>query len=80
MYRVQQILAGGAQTVDEDLFASNLADREESDLRSRIGDALGSLAGGDVELVPLKNEVWLALAALAIPLLLFEWFWFHRRV
>ena len=29
--------------------------------------------------VDLQKEVWGALAALVLPLLLFEWFWFHRR-
>lgn len=80
IYRVQQVVAGGGQTVDDDLFAVNLADRAESDLRARIGSALGSavIAGGDLTL--LRKEGWMLLAALALPLLLFEWLWFHRRV
>ena len=27
----------------------------------------------------LQREFWGVLAALVLPLLLFEWFWFHRR-
>src|SRR5262249_22745552 len=36
LYHVQQIVAGGQQTVEDDLFAANLADREESDIRPRL--------------------------------------------
>ncbi len=79
LYRVQQIVSGGTQTVDEDLFAANLADREESDVRPRLQELVGSAveAGG---LAPLQRELWLPLVALALPLLLVEWFWFHRRL
>jgi hypothetical protein len=79
LYRVQQIVAGGQQTVEDDLFAANLADREESDIRPRLSGLAGT---GAVEagLTVLQKEFWGVLAALALPLLLFEWFWFHRRV
>ena len=33
----------------------------------------------DAGLTLLQKEFWGLLAALALPLLLFEWFWFHRR-
>ena len=36
LYRVQQLVANGQQTVEDDLFAANLADREESDIRPRL--------------------------------------------
>ncbi len=78
LYRVQQIVADGEQTVDEDMFAANLASREESDIRPRL-TGLDSVTGQPGEMVSIQHEVWLALAALALPLLLFEWFWFHRR-
>jgi von Willebrand factor type A domain/Aerotolerance regulator N-terminal len=79
LYRVQQIVPGGQQTVEDDLFAANLADREESDIRPRLSGLAGpSLA--EAGLTVLQKEFWGVLAALALPLLLFEWFWFHRRV
>jgi hypothetical protein len=28
----------------------------------------------------LQREFWGVLAAIVLPLLLFEWFWFHKRV
>ena len=36
LYRVQQLVANGQQTVEDDLFAANLADRDESDIRPRL--------------------------------------------
>ncbi len=79
VYRVQQIVPGGGQTVEEDLFAANLANREESDVRPRL-QGLANSAMATAELAPLQRELWALLAALALPLLLFEWFWFHRKV
>ncbi len=79
LYRVQQIVAGGQQTVEDDLFAANLADRDESDIRPRLSGLAGEGAF-DAGLTLLQKEFWGILAALALPLLLFEWFWFHRRV
>jgi hypothetical protein len=78
LYRVQQIVSGGQQTVEDDLFAANLADRDESDIRPRLSGLVSSSSpeGG---LTTLQKEFWALLAALALPLLLFEWFWFHRR-
>lgn len=79
LYRVQQILAGGGQTVDEDLFAASLVDREESDVRPRL-QGLASPGGSQRELAPFQRELWVPLVALALALVLVEWFWFHRRV
>jgi hypothetical protein len=79
LYRVQQLVAGGEQTLDEDLFAANLADRDESDVRPRA-EGLANAAAPTSEWTTLRKELWGLLAALALPLLLFEWFWFHRRV
>jgi hypothetical protein len=79
LYRVQQLTQGGQQTVDEDLFAANLTDRDESDIRARLSGLASSAApaGG---LATLQKEFWGIIAALVLPLLLVEWFWFHRRV
>jgi hypothetical protein len=79
LYRVQQIIQGGQQTVDDDLFAANLANPDESNIRPRLSGLSnpGPIDGG---LTTLQKEIWGVLAALVLPLLLFEWFWFHRRV
>src|SRR5579859_6948534 len=79
LYHVQQIVPGGQQTVDDDLFAANLANSSASDIRPRLAglDNPGPLDAG---LTILQKELWAILAAIVLPLLLFEWFWFHRRV
>src|SRR5260221_13866898 len=79
LYRVQQIVQGGQQTVDDDLFAANLANPDESDLRPRLS-GLSNPGPLDAGLTMLHKEIWGVLAALILPLLMFEWFWFHRRV
>ena len=79
LYRVQQIVQGGQQTVDDDLFAANLANRDESDIRPRLS-GLSNPGLLDAGLTILQKELWAILAAIVLPLLLFEWFWFHRRV
>jgi hypothetical protein len=78
LYRVQQIVQGGQQTVDDDLFAANLADADESDIRPRLS-GLANNGLIDAGVTMLQKEFWGLLAALVLPLLLFEWFWFHRR-
>jgi len=78
LYRVQQILQQGQQTVDDDLFAANLANPDESDLRPRL-TGLNNPGPVEAGIAVLQKEFWGLLAALVLPLLLFEWFWFHRR-
>lgn len=78
LYRVSQIVQQGQQTVDDDLFAANLANPDESDIRPRLS-GLSSSTPLDAGLTILQREFWGVLAALVLPLLLFEWFWFHRR-
>jgi hypothetical protein len=78
LYRVQQIVQGGAQTVDDDLFAANLANPDASDIRPRL-TGLDNPGAVDAGLAVLQKEFWGILAALVLPLLMFEWFWFHRR-
>ena len=78
LYRVQQIVQGGQQTVDDDLFAANLANPDESNIRPRLS-GLANPGSIDAGLAILQREFWGILAALVLPLLLFEWFWFHRR-
>jgi Ca-activated chloride channel family protein len=79
LYHVQQIVQGGQQTVDDDLFAANLSNPDESDIRPRL-TGLSNPGPLDAGLATLQREFWGLLAAIVLPLLLFEWFWFHRRV
>ena len=79
LYRVQQLVQGGQQTVDDDLFAANLANPAASDIRPRL-TGLSNPGLLDAGLTILQRELWAILAAILLPLLLFEWFWFHRRV
>ncbi|MBV9174534.1 MAG: VWA domain-containing protein [Chloroflexi bacterium] len=79
LYRVQQIVQGGQQTMDDDLFAANLTDRDESDIRPRLTGLSNSPPAEDAGLTPLQKEFWAALAALVLPLLFVEWWWFHRK-
>ncbi len=78
LYHVQQIVQGGQQTVDEDLFAANLSSPDESDIRPRLS-GLNNPGPLDAGVATLQKEFWGLLAALVLPLLLFEWYWFHRR-
>ncbi|MBV9893315.1 MAG: VWA domain-containing protein [Chloroflexi bacterium] len=78
LYRVQQIVQQGQQTVDDDLFAANLSNPDESDLRPRL-TGLNNPGPVEAGVAVLQKEFWGLLAALVLPLLLFEWFWFHRR-
>ncbi len=78
LYRVSQLVQQGQQTVDDDLFAANLANPDESDIRPRLS-GLSNPGPLDAGLTLLQREFWGVLAALVLPLLLFEWFWFHRR-
>ena len=78
LYRVQQIVQNGQQTVDDDLFAANLSNPAESDLRPRL-TGLNNPGPLEAGVAVLQKEFWGLLAALVLPLLLFEWFWFHRR-
>ena len=74
--------AGVGHTLSEQLqaaLAANLADPQESDIRARL-TGLASNGPTDAGLTTLQKEFWGVLAALVLPLLLFEWFWFHRRV
>lgn len=78
LYRVQQLVQNGQQTVDDDVFAANLSNPDESDLRPRL-TGLNNPGPIEAGMAVLQKEFWGLLAALVLPLLLFEWFWFHRR-
>jgi hypothetical protein len=78
LYRVQQIVQNGQQTVEDDLFSANLSNPDESDLRPRL-TGLNNPGPIEAGVAVLQKEFWGLLAAIVLPLLLFEWFWFHRR-
>jgi hypothetical protein len=68
--------------IGQEIFAVNPSNERESDVRPRPL----SLAGGQVIGAPLagalvwvQREFWQFLVPPALALLLFEWWWFHRR-
>ncbi len=78
LYRVAQWTAG--KEVAAEHFAVNLLDESESDIRPRT--SLFMSIGKTVEetgLVIVRREVWMWLAALGVAVLVFEWWWYHRR-
>ncbi|MBV9897484.1 MAG: BatA and WFA domain-containing protein [Chloroflexi bacterium] len=78
LYSVQQFAAEGQQIPGDDFFAVNLSSPEESDLRPRL-TGLANPGEPDAGSTMLRKEYWGVLSAALLPLLLFEWFWFHRR-
>jgi Ca-activated chloride channel family protein len=80
LYLVSQRAAG--QTLLEQPFAINASNEQESDTRPRpvvLGDGRALTAGAPAALVPVNREFWLYLIPPVLGLLLFEWFWFHRK-
>jgi hypothetical protein len=65
---------------NEVTFAANLTDAQESDLTPQGELPLGKYARVEANLsVRADREVWRWLAAAGLCVLLFEWWWFHRR-
>ena len=78
LYSVSQRAAG--QPLLEDLFAINVTDQQESDIRPRtlsLGD--GRAMANRPDSAPANREIWLWLIPPVLGLMLFEWYWFHRR-
>ncbi len=71
----------GSQSVAVQQFAVNLFDPAESDLRprARLADRDSAIEVSSTQKVPVVHEYAPWLLLLAIPLLLGEWWWFHRR-
>lgn len=71
----------GSQAVATHRFAVNLFSASESDPRPRAGlsdhSAPAAASPGRLQLMTREYAPWLLL--LAIPLLVGEWWWFHRR-
>jgi hypothetical protein len=65
---------------NEVTFAVNLTDAAESDITPRDELPLGKYARVEASLsVKADREVWRWLAAAGLCVLMFEWWWFHRR-
>jgi Ca-activated chloride channel family protein len=80
LYTVSQRAAG--QAIFEEPFAISATDERESDIRPRavsFGGGRAAGAAGPLDLVPVNREFWSWLIVPALGVLLFEWFWFHRR-
>ncbi|MGH2460316.1 MAG: vWA domain-containing protein [Chloroflexota bacterium] len=71
----------GSQSVDVERFAVNLFDPAESDLRPRadLVDRAAPVASSSIRETPVVHEYAWFLLLLAVPLMLGEWWWFHRR-
>jgi Ca-activated chloride channel homolog len=80
LYTVLQRSAG--QTLLEEPFSINASDERESDVRPKpvaLGSGRTLEANPTPELVPVNREIWMWLVPPVLALLLFEWFWFHRK-
>lgn len=71
----------GSQSVDVQRFAVNLFDPTESDLRPRANlvDRVSPSGSSPGEKTPVVHEYAWYLLLLAVPLMVGEWWWFHRR-
>jgi Ca-activated chloride channel family protein len=80
LYTVLQRAAG--QILLEEPFSINASDERESDVRPKpiaLGSGRTLQANAAPELVPVNREIWMWLVPPVLALLLFEWFWFHRK-
>ncbi|MFN8635969.1 MAG: VWA domain-containing protein [Chloroflexota bacterium] len=80
LYTVLQRAAG--QTLLEEPFSINASDEKESDVRPKpvaLGSGRTLQSNAPPELVPVNREIWMWLVPPVLGLLLFEWYWFHRR-
>lgn len=73
---VYQLHAG----TNEVVFAANLLDGAESNIRPRDELKFGEYAVVKATATKRTNmELWRTLAAIGLAVLLFEWWWYHRR-
>jgi Ca-activated chloride channel homolog len=79
LYHVTEV--AGSKAVATQQFAVNLFDPVESDLRPRanLADHDSARPVQPVARAPTTNELAPWLLALIVPLMLGEWWWFHRR-
>lgn len=78
IYEVQE---PETNSIDQ-LFAVNLMDRQESNLRVRDSLDIGfeKVSGTVSDYKPVRKEYWPWLVGLALVILLFEWYVYNRRV
>ena len=78
LYTVLQRAAG--QTLLEELLDQRL-DERESDVRPKPIRRGSAHAPGRTphRPVPMNREIWMGWCRRVLALLLFEWFWFHRK-
>jgi hypothetical protein len=70
---------GGGQVLAQDTFAVSPTDSRESDITPRSIGENSPPSGGDTHQIVINREIWRWLVPPAVFLLLFEWWWFHRR-
>ncbi len=65
---------------NDTVFCVNLLDAAESNIRPRDEIKLGEYTRVAATTVQRENlELWRSIAAVALAMLLFEWWWYHRR-
>lgn len=69
----------GDQFLGQGLFAVNVTNEAESDLRMRLPPDTAREASAGLGLETLPREIWPALALLTLGALISEWWWYHRR-
>jgi Ca-activated chloride channel family protein len=82
IYTVTQRVSNTVVANGQEVFAVNPSNERESDVRPRALTLLGGQALGDPSsgaMVPVQREVWFWVIPVALLLLCFEWWWFHRR-
>ncbi len=80
LYQVQQKAKG--QTLQTQVFAINETDEAESNITPRTSLNIGGSVVRDsqpVEWTPTRREFWPWVLLAGIGLLMFEWYWYHRR-
>jgi Ca-activated chloride channel family protein len=69
-----------ADTTNEATFCVNLLDANESNIQPRAELSLGQYTKITASTAkPANTELWRTLAIAALAVLLFEWWWYHRR-
>ncbi|MCP5520179.1 MAG: VWA domain-containing protein [Verrucomicrobiales bacterium] len=73
---VYQLQAGTNTT----FYCANLLDPRETDITPQAEIALGRYARAEATLAQAANlELWRWIAAIGLAILMFEWWWYHKR-
>ena len=78
---IYEVIEPETNSVDH-LFAVNLMDRRESNVRVQEELEIGfeDYQGAPSNLAPVRKEYWPWLVGLALTVLIFEWYVYNRRV